>query len=224
MGSVHPFSPVHCLLKQQPYHLQWPISDIESRCTMGSSCVIISYIFCLCHSLCICWKPQQKNLWLSSPEKWGGRFAGAGPPVPPPERLLFCWVWAWVWNNLIIYYFSQHNIMLIIIIKLPSSLLDVFIVIITIKIFRKKERDPVNETVWGVLVAPKSWNCLFWTNKKGMSEIGCAGVKLQERPRSRSRQRQQPVKSRPQLQGQVNDRRLKDAESALRRKPIWWFI
>ena len=46
--------------------------------------------------------------------------------------------------------------MLIIIIKLPSSLLDVFIVIITIKIFRKKERDPVNETVWGVLVARKS--------------------------------------------------------------------
>lgn len=42
-------------------------------------------------------------------------------------------------------------------------------------------------------------------------------MKLQERRRTRS---QQPViKSRPQLQGQVNDRRLKDSsESALRRR------
>ena len=41
-------------------------------------------------------------------------------------------------------------------------------------------------------------------------------MKLQERRRTRS---PQPVKSRPQFQGQVNDRRLKDSsESALRRR------
>ena len=41
-------------------------------------------------------------------------------------------------------------------------------------------------------------------------------MKLQERRRTRS---QQPViKSRPQLQGQVNDHRLKDSESPLRRR------
>ena len=52
-----------------------------------------------------------------------------------------------------------------------------------------------------------------------MSEIGCAGVKLQERPRSRNRQRRQPVrKSRPQLQGQAQDRRLKDSESRTEEK------
>ena len=49
-----------------------------------------------------------------------------------------------------------------------------------------------------------------------MNEIGCAGVKLQERRRTRSRQ--PVIKSRPQLQGQVNDRRLKDSESPLRRR------
>ena len=41
-------------------------------------------------------------------------------------------------------------------------------------------------------------------------------MKLQERRRTRSRQ--PVIKSRPQLQGQVNDRRLKDPESALRRR------
>ena len=54
-----------------------------------------------------------------------------------------------------------------------------------------------------------------------MSEIGCAGVKLQERPRSRNRQHRQPVKTKRQTTAprQAQDRRLKDSESsALRRR------